>query len=98
MEPANKPPVKGKDDLVVEFLPDADEMERSPLPRGTRFTLHAMLAALVLAILWASFSHVEEIVTAHGRIVTPLPNVIVQPLETGQVDPVQHGRRQHHAR
>jgi HlyD family secretion protein len=88
MEPANKPPVKGKDELVVEFLPDADEMERSPLPRGTRFTLHVMLVAFVVAILWASLSHVEEIVTAHGRIVTPLPNVIVQPLETSIIQSI----------
>src|SRR6185369_1696246 len=42
MEPANKPPVKkarrawfgaAKGKTIVEYLPDADEIERSPVPR-----------------------------------------------------------------
>ena len=86
MEPTDKPPVNdaapGKNKLVVEFLPDADEIERSPLPPITRITLKVLVAALVTFVLWASFSQVDEIVTARGRLVNPLPNVIVQPLET----------------
>ncbi|MFA7279071.1 MAG: HlyD family type I secretion periplasmic adaptor subunit [Sterolibacterium sp.] len=89
MEPANKPPVApapnppaGKGATVVEFLPDADEIERSPLPRLAQITLHVLLATLVCFLLWATFSEVDLIVTARGRLVTPLPNIIVQPLET----------------
>ncbi|MCX7178624.1 MAG: biotin/lipoyl-binding protein, partial [Proteobacteria bacterium] len=89
MEPANKPPVgkvpnpKGeKDATVVEFLPDADEIERSPLPRMAQITLHVLLATLLTFLLWATFSEIDQVVVGHGRLVTPLPNIIVQPLET----------------
>lgn len=87
MEPANKPPVgqaqkQEKDATVVEFLPDADEIERSPLPRLAQITLHVLLATLVTFLLWATFSEVDQIVVGRGRLVTPLPNILVQPLET----------------
>lgn len=87
MEPTDQPPVapaarQTGDPTVVEFLPDADEIERSPLPRGAQFTVHALLATLVFFVLWATLSEVDQVVTARGRLVTPLPNIIVQPLET----------------
>ena len=66
----------------IDFLPDADEIERRPLPRSARITLHVLLAALVTFLLWAAFSQTDLIVTARGRLVTPLPNIVVQPLET----------------
>lgn len=67
---------------AVEFLPDADEIERSPLPWMAQTTLHVLLALLVSFLLWATLSEVEKIVIAKGRLVTPLPNIVVQPLET----------------
>jgi HlyD family secretion protein len=87
MEPANKPFVSpkakpAKNELAIEFLPDADEIERSPLPPVTRRTLHVMVAALVAFVAWASLSKVDEVVVAKGRLINPLPNVVVQPLET----------------
>jgi HlyD family secretion protein len=66
----------------IDFLPDADEIERRPLPRSARVTLHVLLAALIAFLLWATFSQTDLIVTARGRLVTPLPNIVVQPLET----------------
>ncbi|MBB3225277.1 HlyD family type I secretion periplasmic adaptor subunit [Pseudoduganella umbonata] len=94
MEPANKPPVMGErrsakrrmgDDTEVEFLPDADAIERTPLPRYVRMTLHLLVLGLMLFILWASLSKMETVVTAHGRLVNPTSNIIVQPLETSIV-------------
>jgi hemolysin D len=92
MEPANKPPVKHdsrrQDDTEVEFLPDADAIERSPLPRSLRITLHLLVAAMICFILWASFSQMEKIVLAHGRLVNPQQNIVVQPLENSIVQSV----------
>ncbi|MBA5640140.1 HlyD family type I secretion periplasmic adaptor subunit [Duganella sp. LX20W] len=94
MEPANKPPVtatsaraprRGRDETEIEFLPDADAIERSPLPRFVRLTLHVLAAAFVTFIVWASLSHVEKIVIAKGRLVSPQGNLVVQPLETSIV-------------
>ena len=88
MEPTDKPRLgkRGKKDATrIEFLPDADEIERSPLPRATRYTLHLLLAAVVCFLLWAVFSEVDQIVVGHGRLVTPLPNIVIQPLETSLI-------------
>jgi HlyD family secretion protein len=91
MEPTNKSPLKrwlpfwrGKDaraKTVVEYLPDADEIERSPVPRMAQFTMHVLLLAVVSFGLWATFSELEKVVTAQGTLINPLPNVVVQPLE-----------------
>lgn len=72
----------------VEFLPDADAIERTPLPRSLRITLHLMVGAIVCFILWASLSQMEKVVQAHGRLVNPLPNIVVQPLENSIVQTV----------
>ena len=77
-----------KGQAVVEYLPDADEIERSPLPRLAQFTLHILIVALVVFIVWASVSELDEVVTAQGRLASPLPNVVVQPLETAIVQSV----------
>jgi HlyD family secretion protein len=91
MEPANKSPLsfkRRKDETEIEFLPDADAIERGPLPRFVRVTLHVMLLAFVSFILWACLSPVEKIVVAHGRLVNPLPNIVVQPLETSIIQSI----------
>ncbi|MFN7835474.1 MAG: HlyD family type I secretion periplasmic adaptor subunit [Burkholderiaceae bacterium] len=67
---------------VVEFLPDADEIERRPLPPYVRLTLHTLVAMLLAFILWATFSRIDRVVVAHGKLITPLPNIVMQPLET----------------
>ena len=93
MEPANKPPVtnrrRNKDETEIDFLPDADAIERGPLPRFVRTTLHVLLAAFATFILWASLSHVEKIVVAKGRLVNPQPNIVVQPLETSIIQRIE---------
>jgi hemolysin D len=98
MEPTNKPSLgpwfrsrKGKapkGQTVVEYLPDADEIERSPVPRFAQFTLQAMVLALIAFTVWASVSQLDQVVVAQGRLVNPLPNVVVQPLETSIVQTV----------
>jgi HlyD family secretion protein len=91
MEPANKPPVspKRRGQTEIEFLPDADAIERNPLPRWLRMTLHVLLGLFVTFILWASLSQVETVVMAHGRLVNPRPNIVVQPLETAIIQTIE---------
>ncbi len=73
---------------AIEFLPDADEIERRPLPLMARITLHVLLAALVSFIVWATLSEVDMIVIARGRLSATVPNIVVQPLETSIVQSV----------
>ena len=94
MEPTDQPYLKrrgvfGKGATVVEFLPDADAIERSPLPPSIRITVHTLALAMVLLVLWASFSEVERVVVAQGRLVNPLPNIVVQPLETSIIQKIE---------
>ena len=73
---------------AIDFLPDADEIERRPLPAVARFTVHFLVAALFVFFLWAWLSEVDLIVSARGRLVTPLPNIVVQPVETAIVQSI----------
>ncbi|WP_370663517.1 HlyD family type I secretion periplasmic adaptor subunit [Massilia rhizosphaerae] len=70
------------DPTDIEFLPDADEIERRPLPPYARITVHALAAMLVCFLGWASFAEIDEVVKAQGRLTTPLSNIVVQPIET----------------
>ena len=94
MEPANKPPVSephagGQHATAIEFLPDADEIERQPLPAFARRTLHLLAVSLVLSLLWAGFSEVERVVIAQGQLVNPLPNIVVQPIDTSIIQKIE---------
>lgn len=79
---------KSKGKTIVEYLPDADEIERSPVPRFAQFTIHILLLSLVVFSVWASVSQLDQVVVAQGRLVNPLPNVVVQPIETSVIKSV----------
>ncbi|MGB0127827.1 MAG: HlyD family type I secretion periplasmic adaptor subunit [Rhodocyclaceae bacterium] len=70
-------------------MPDADEVERRPLPRSARITLHLLASALIAFLLLAAFSKVDLVVSARGRLGTPLPNIVVQPLETSIIEKIE---------
>lgn len=74
---------------AIEYLPDADELERSPLPRAAQLTLQVLVLALVSFGTWATFSKIDLVVAASGRLVNPLPNVVVQPLETSIIKTIE---------
>jgi HlyD family secretion protein len=79
-------PAKGK--TAIDYLPDADEIERSPLPRFAQFTMHILLVGLTAFGAWAYFSELDKVVIAKGSLINPLPNIVVQPLETGMIKTV----------
>lgn len=85
---ASKAAGDGAHQKAIDFLPDADEIERRPLPVVARITVHLLVAALLVFLVWAWLSEVDLIVNAKGRIVTPLPNIVVQPLETSIVQSI----------
>ena len=79
---------KAIDTTVIDFLPDADAIEQKPLPVVARLTLHVLFIAFVFFIVWAAMSDIDLIVVARGRLVTPLPNIVVQPLETSIIQSI----------
>ncbi|XLZ69000.1 HlyD family type I secretion periplasmic adaptor subunit [Massilia sp. SR12] len=89
MEPANKSPVKRGDETRLDYLPDADAIERSPLPSYLRITVHVLAAAMLIFLVWASVSKVEKIVMAPGKLVNPVPNIVLSPLDTSLVQKIE---------
>lgn len=71
------------DSLLAELAPDAQGIELRPQPYLYRLTLYTLVALLVTALVWASVSEIDTLVLARGRLSTPLPNLVVQPLEPG---------------
>jgi len=98
MEPTDKPSLmrwlpfgggkRGAATTAIDYLPDADEIERTPVPRMAQVTLHVMLLAFVSFGVWATFSQLDQVVVAQGRLINPMPNVVVQPLEMSIVTSV----------
>lgn len=78
-----------KPKTAIDYLPDADEIERSPVPRMAQLTMHVMLMMVVTFVIWATLSEMEQVVVAKGRLINPLPNVVVQPLETSIVKSIE---------
>ena len=68
--------------IALEFQPDAIEIEERPVPKAARYTLYALIALIICAILWATFSRVDRIVSTQGKLVTSDPLMLLQPLET----------------
>lgn len=76
---------QAEDPTEVEFLPDADEIERRPLPGYARVTIHGLSAMLVCFLVWSHFAEIDEVVKAQGRLATPSSNIVVQPLQTALI-------------
>lgn len=95
MEPANELSLKQRQrtsDLrrsALEFRPDADEIEHSPISSGIPITLYLLVALVAAFIIWARVSEVTQVVVARGRLVTPQPNIVIQPIETAQLETLQ---------
>ena len=79
---------RAEDAVAIEFLPDADEIERRPYPKSARITLHLLVGVVVVFLLWASLSEIDLVVSARGKLVTPLPNIVVQPMDTAIIQSI----------
>jgi HlyD family secretion protein len=71
--------------IASEFQPDAIELEERVPPRTARITIYSVTALLAAILIWATFSQIDEIVVAKGKLITTQPTIMVQPLETSIV-------------
>ncbi|MEO5377979.1 MAG: HlyD family type I secretion periplasmic adaptor subunit [Magnetococcus sp. DMHC-6] len=72
-------------EVARPFLSDAAEIEAEPIPWAAGGILYLLTFLIVIAILWATFSEVDRIVVARGKLVTTTGLVILQPLETSVI-------------
>lgn len=70
---------------TVEFLPDALEIQNERLPLAIRLTVWVPCLIIIAALIWATVSKVDVIVTATGKLVTDTPTVIMKPLERSMI-------------
>lgn len=76
--PKKNPPAISKE--ALEFHPDAEELELTPLPRATRLVLHSILGLLAFLVIWACFAETDKVIPTMGKIVSSGKNIIVSPL------------------
>src|SRR6202167_1878894 len=79
---------KPRDREELAFLPAALEIVEtppSPIGRAIRMTL---IGLFVLALAWASLSHVDIVATATGKIIPTGHSKVIQPFETGVVSAI----------
>lgn len=70
---------------IIEFQPDAAELEERQPPFVARATLYLVALVIAAAVGWASVAKMDEIVTARGKLVTTAPSIVVQPFETSVI-------------
>jgi len=75
----------------VDFQPDATAIEERPLPPSARSVVYIVAALVVSAVLWATFSKVDRVVVARGKLITVDPVMVIQPLETAVIRTINVG-------
>jgi membrane fusion protein, hemolysin D len=79
----------------VEFLPAALEILETPASPAGRAIGATIILFFVVAIGWATFSRVDIIATASGKVVPTGKVKVIQPLETGVVSAIDVQDGQH---
>lgn len=72
-------------DLLIEFQPDAVEIEKRSVPGGARWTLYTVVALLVCVVAWSCWAEVDRIVTAQGKLITTTSPVVIQTVNTAPI-------------
>ena len=70
---------------AVDFQSDARKLDERRPPWIARATLHVLVAAIVVAAIWAAIARTDRVVVAPGKLVTTASTIVVQPLETSVV-------------
>ncbi len=76
---------KNIDRDVLEYQPDAVEIEERPVSGKVRWVLYLILGSLVAVVAGASIFSVDRIVVAEGKLITTSPTIVLQPLNTAVI-------------
>lgn len=81
--------MKKKDDKlsseVLEYQPDAVEIEERPVGGKIRWVLYLILGSMIVTVIGAIVFKVDRFVVAQGRLITTSPTIVVQSLNTAVV-------------
>ena len=73
------------DRTLMEFQPDAVEIENMSIPGGMRWTLYAVIALLITAVAWSCWAEVDKIVNSSGKIITTDKPIVIQISSTAPI-------------
>ncbi|HEY3075520.1 MAG TPA: HlyD family type I secretion periplasmic adaptor subunit [Burkholderiales bacterium] len=85
---SDAPPVAGGGAAAKEvaaFEPDFIQIEHETPPPLVRWAGYAVAGFVLVVLLWTALAFTDTTVTGAGRIVTTVPNVTIQPFDTGIV-------------
>jgi HlyD family secretion protein len=71
--------------VALDFQSDARQIDERHPPASERAVLYVLLALIACGVTWASLAKVDRIVVAQGKLVTTVPTIVVQPLETSVI-------------
>lgn len=72
-------------DEVLEYQPDAVEIEERPVPGKVRWVLYLLFGSLLAVVIGAIVFQVDRIVVGEGELITTKPTIVIQPLSTAVV-------------
>ena len=64
----------------IDFQPDADAIEKSPVAAGIPITLYALITLLSTFFVWAAYAEIDQVVVATGKLISTKPNIFIQPI------------------
>ena len=82
---------QNQDKLLVEFQPDAVELEHRSVPGGARWTLYTVIALVIGFVAWSYWAEVDRIVVANGKLITTETPVVLQPITTMEIKKINVG-------
>ncbi len=74
----------GLRDVLVEFQPDAVEIEQRSIPGGARWTLYTVFALIGAFCIWAYWAEVDRIVQTQGKLIAEQA-IVVQTASTAPI-------------
>ena len=87
------PPDRSADERA--FLPAALELQESPPHPAARVTLWALIAFILITVLWACLGKIDIVATAPGKLIVTQRSKVIQPLEPGVIKAIHVRDGQH---
>ena len=69
----------------AQFLPAALSLQDTPMSPAPHVAMWMLMGFAALAVLWASFGHIDVVATASGKVVPNDRSKTIQPFETATV-------------
>ncbi len=73
---------------LTAFLPAALEIQETPPNPIAQWLVRALIALLILVLLWASFGEINIVATAHGKILPSSRVKVIQPLDKAVISKI----------